>query len=534
MSNIVSLPPHGHRRTIPSHNATEFIPYNAPHIDRPRNMGSLLDSHQVNHARKMAVDVAITEAVRKAIEKERWQLHLQSQERARNWGNTVMGQRNRRLAAKEERAAQLELERQKIDVEWDMVRKKERQDAIDRARWMQKVEQPRIRALHSSLLLSNVIEERNKQLEASRSYKARALAARRAEDQRILDAEKEEIRKDHEKVIRSKIAALQNGEDQRQQVLDHTERQRLAELENGDAVWGVKAREAAKAEFLDQQAVKAKRLAKEIEIREALHAAHNAKLERKVKEREEAIAAHDSVVRFEDMKKLFSSQRKQAEHKIVSDRQTRTEAAMGMTKEGLIKTAQTRAEFLKRNEHAHDGQYEQRMAKEETARKKRIDAQRKYQQEHYTEKASRNETEHAADLALRHQFEEEAREFWEKENGAKSLARLNMDKLKEDHRKEINRKSLLREAVHKEDLQAHKLILSQALAADMDFETYALKLLDEWKAAGKETKPILRILHQEQALRKREVLLPPGQNLVNTFSRLGFPGRSMKELEDEK
>lgn len=56
-----------------------------------------------------------------------------------------------------------------------------------------------------------------------------------------------------------------------------------------------------------------------------------------------------------------------------------------------------------------------------------------------------------------------------------------------------------------------------------------MEMVREWQQAGKDVKPLLRVLRQARSERKgAQKPRPPGQivNEVNTFSRLGFPGRA--------
>ncbi|KAK6100199.1 hypothetical protein MT418_001551 [Batrachochytrium dendrobatidis] len=138
-------------------------------------------------------------------------LHASSVERVKLWGNTIMGYRKKRLAAQNEKARILEEERLKVDAEWAKLREMERQNAIQRARQLQQSDQPRVRALHSQLLLSNVLQERDKQKE----YKKRRDMAQKIHDAADVlamrltlldDIEKDKIKAQKEVVCRYEFA----------------------------------------------------------------------------------------------------------------------------------------------------------------------------------------------------------------------------------------------------------------------------------------------------------------------------------------
>ena len=56
------------------------------------------------------------------------------------------------------------MERQQIDSEWAVIRQQEREQAIKRAKDLLRADEPRVRSLHSQLLMSNVLQERDLQL----------------------------------------------------------------------------------------------------------------------------------------------------------------------------------------------------------------------------------------------------------------------------------------------------------------------------------------------------------------------------------
>ncbi|KAJ1550491.1 hypothetical protein HK096_006656, partial [Nowakowskiella sp. JEL0078] len=50
--------------------------------------------------------------------------------------------------------------KKKIDAEWKIIKAEESQKAIDRARRMQYIQQPRVRRLHANLQTSQILFER--------------------------------------------------------------------------------------------------------------------------------------------------------------------------------------------------------------------------------------------------------------------------------------------------------------------------------------------------------------------------------------
>ncbi|KAJ3149237.1 hypothetical protein HDU89_003953 [Geranomyces variabilis] len=111
----------------------------------------------------------------------REELHKKSMDRARGWGNTIMGGRRQRLAAQAGRQQKQEEERQRVDIEWAAVKASERKAAVDRARNMLRFQEPRVKKLHSALVLSNVLQERDAQVLQRRAERAARKACDAAE-----------------------------------------------------------------------------------------------------------------------------------------------------------------------------------------------------------------------------------------------------------------------------------------------------------------------------------------------------------------
>ncbi|KND02560.1 uncharacterized protein SPPG_03018 [Spizellomyces punctatus DAOM BR117] len=529
----------GNPSVAPVLNAVDFVPYNATHDHKSSygntSPGHLVASDELDRAKRLALETQAEENLRNMMEKEKVELHRKSLDRVQNWGNTVLGQRRQRLAAKEERMAKLEEERQKVDQEWAKLKDAKRQEAIDRARWMQRTEQPRIKQLHSSLLLSNVLEERNRQLIENEQRRKTLEKAKHAEEARLRHAEEEALRKEQEAMVRARIAAYQTAEDQLQQVAAKRHgksRSRASSNVPGtdetrdDEKWAAESRRAAAQERELRLTDRQRQLKLEEEQRKALDAAkeqHEAE-KRKILEDEKLLK--EEAEKFAEMKRLFAVQRKEAEKRIIQERQNKSEAASRIAAEQSLEYQRRREEFLEKNIHAHDGLWEKRMAEEQARHKKALEQEASYQIEHLKEMQERRRRELEEGLAIRQKFEREATEFIEGGKAEKATAHKNLDILKKAHKEQMEMNERRRKQERSELLEDELAARREQETEDEAFENYAMQLMKEWRAAGKDVTPILRVLRQDNAQRKPERPVPPGQQLVNTFSRLGFPGRS--------
>lgn len=95
---------------------------------------------------------------------DRERLHEKSMNVVKNWSNTIQGQRNQKLQARKLRLEAEEVELQKIDKEEAKFLQAKRREAIDKAKTLQYYQTDRVKEFHSAMLLSEVLNERDKQV----------------------------------------------------------------------------------------------------------------------------------------------------------------------------------------------------------------------------------------------------------------------------------------------------------------------------------------------------------------------------------
>lgn len=132
------------------------------------------------------------------IQEDRLRLHEMSQEKVRNWTNTVYGQRQKKLEARRQREEEEEEERKKIDVEEAKYQAEQRRVAIERAKTQQYFQTDRLKGFHSALLLSEVLKERDAQLELKRIKEKMNSGSDKELVERANQENSEAIRKDSE------------------------------------------------------------------------------------------------------------------------------------------------------------------------------------------------------------------------------------------------------------------------------------------------------------------------------------------------
>jgi len=98
------------------------------------------------------------------LKKDKEEKAAKSKEQVGEWGNTIVGKRNKRLNARKIREDQEETERVKLDIEEAKIKAAERRAAIEHAKKLQYYQTDRVKGFHGALLLSEVIVEREAQI----------------------------------------------------------------------------------------------------------------------------------------------------------------------------------------------------------------------------------------------------------------------------------------------------------------------------------------------------------------------------------
>ncbi|MCJ8732728.1 hypothetical protein PDJAM_G00214750 [Pangasius djambal] len=156
-----------------------------------------------------------------AAARQREAMHLHSKEVVKNWSNTIAGQWQKKLEAKKIREEIEEEERKQIDKEEAKFQEQKRKEAIERAKTLQYYQIDRVKGFHSALLMTEVLKEREAQIE----LKKRKEKASKDVDKEILAriSRKEALALQQEwlKALEKKQNSLAVAESLKQQIKEH-------------------------------------------------------------------------------------------------------------------------------------------------------------------------------------------------------------------------------------------------------------------------------------------------------------------------
>ncbi|KAM9342264.1 cilia- and flagella- associated protein 210 [Pholidichthys leucotaenia] len=164
--------------------------------------------------------------------KERETLQLQSNEVAKLWPNTITGQRQKKLDAKNIRE-QIEEEKRKLADLEDAKHWEERQNKIiEKAKTQLYHQTDRVKGLHSALLLTEVLKEREAQIECQQRIKSTLKDVDKQYVDMMKSREAHALKDGQEKALQRKLERWAVAEDQRKQIKENELVKMQQKLEN--------------------------------------------------------------------------------------------------------------------------------------------------------------------------------------------------------------------------------------------------------------------------------------------------------------
>lgn len=194
----------------------------------------VLPRHEWNRIQHSLYSKEQEKEARRQARLEKEDLHQKSKDVVKNWSNTIAGQRQKKLEARKIREEKEEEERVKIDIEEAKFQAEKRREAIEKAKTIQYFQTDRIKSFHGALLLTEVLKERDAQIELKKQKEASAVG----QDKEILEHFKQQAQiaaaEEHKKAAKryqeiQKVSAYQKAqaaikEKERQQEIEDQER----------------------------------------------------------------------------------------------------------------------------------------------------------------------------------------------------------------------------------------------------------------------------------------------------------------------
>ncbi|KAM6934388.1 cilia- and flagella- associated protein 210 [Xenentodon cancila] len=171
--------------------------------------------------------------------RQREALHLQSQEMVKLWSNTIAGQRQKKLEAKKIREQIEEEKRKQIDLEEAKYREQKRKEAIEKAQSQLYYQSDRVKGLHCALLLTEVLKEREAQMELKQRRKSATKDLDKEFMEMVKTREEETLKQEQQKALQRRRERQTAAEDLKKQMKENElarEKQKLENQRDGEEI----------------------------------------------------------------------------------------------------------------------------------------------------------------------------------------------------------------------------------------------------------------------------------------------------------
>uniref|UniRef100_H2Z1I6 Trichohyalin-plectin-homology domain-containing protein n=1 Tax=Ciona savignyi TaxID=51511 RepID=H2Z1I6_CIOSA len=244
-------------------------------------------------------------------------LHAQSKEIVQNWSNTIAGQRQKKLQARKLREEKEEEGRVKLDIEEAKYQAEKRRQAIDKAKTIQYFQTDRIKSFHGALLLTEVLKERDAQVELKKQKNAQSLG----KDGELLKHYRAEyergIQEDQKKAAQRYEERKKVSDYQAMQIMEHVKHREQEELE--DQKEGEEVRKLARLHEWEQKKLEQVRRQEKMLVMQSHKEHEQNKAAIRALERQQEDEEDEEIRLFASAKKRMLKLRKQKEGELFKE-----------------------------------------------------------------------------------------------------------------------------------------------------------------------------------------------------------------------
>nr|XP_019945440.1 PREDICTED: coiled-coil domain-containing protein 173-like [Paralichthys olivaceus] len=154
----------------------------------------------------------------KEAENQRKALHLRSKQMVKEWPNTIASQRQKKLEAKKIREQIEEEKRKQMDKEEAEYREQQRKEIVEKAKTQLYYQTDQVKGLHSALLMTEVMKEREAQVELKKRIKSATKDVEKEYMNLVEMRKNDALMQEEEKALQRKLERLAIAEEQKKQM----------------------------------------------------------------------------------------------------------------------------------------------------------------------------------------------------------------------------------------------------------------------------------------------------------------------------
>ncbi|KAM9804427.1 cilia- and flagella- associated protein 210 [Neosynchiropus ocellatus] len=177
---------------------------------------------------------------KKEARRQREALHLKSKEMVKQWPNSFAAQREKKLEAKKIREQMEEEQRKLDDLEEQKYKEQRRKEAIEEAKTQLYYQTDRVKGLHSALLLTEVLKEREAQIQLKQRMKNLTKDVDQEYLKMMKSRDDEALRREQERKTErenEKQAVVEDLRNQMKERVRAKERQELEKKKEGEELY---------------------------------------------------------------------------------------------------------------------------------------------------------------------------------------------------------------------------------------------------------------------------------------------------------
>ncbi|XP_070566721.1 cilia- and flagella- associated protein 210-like [Ptychodera flava] len=425
-----------------------------------------------------------------AEREEKEALHARSKEAVKNWSNTIAGQRLKKLEARKIREEKEEEEKVQLDIEEAKFQAEKRKAAIEKAKTQQYYQTDRVKGFHGALLLTEVLKEREAQIELKRA-KERASAGK---DKELLARHQRELEmgilEDQAKALRAIEEKRKIQGFQREQINGHirqAELDALGDLREGEEI----KRNTQRFETEKKRIEEIKRQEREDLMRAHLQTVKDRDLIRAVEKQKEE-EEDDEIRIFAAAKKKMSKLRKEREQELWQKKQDHTNKMIELLHQQLRQKVDDEDDRIARavaqreaREQFEDEEKETKLKKDLMSIAQHRTSQMKLAQEKEREEKRKEDENLKLRVEADHIFQAQQEE---KQAATKAEA----EALQSFHVGQIDERRTKDSKEIQEQLDHDKRNLELLGLEEQQFQEYAAKVITHCKRNGRNVYPLVK------------------------------------------
>jgi len=432
------------------------------------------------------------------LKAERLELQRMSQTRVMKWPNTLEAERIKKDKRRTEKADQEEEQRKKIDREEAAIAAEKRRMAIERANKMLYDDSDKVKSFHSNLLLSDVLKEREAQIEITRQKKKNErrrekywaeMQTEACEEYDIKEKEKREEER------RRKYEVTVAREKQLTEVRQELAKRAEDEKREGDLVIQKAQMEIAKARREEQarQEDAQRRVHENMKVNVLLKKLKQEELERELLEEEKLHA-----IAMEKEARLIERKRREAENKRLKDAEKQrildfvTDLKLSSVADEETRVGKQVEDKANADKAEAERREERRRREEEEIRRSRAEQLRRKQLQREREEAEAREWAAQWSVAKERLQKDDVDERSRVRQRNVDVTNFNIQ-LREE--KKMDRQ--MGRQVELEATRRGKQIMDEE---DLRFEQYTDACMSEWHSQGKTCKPMRVALGKKHSM----------------------------------